>query len=43
MVTHFIDVRQGAPTLLEFTCAAILVDTGGEKTTEVPMLERSRG
>lgn len=29
---HFIDVGQGAATLLEFPCAAILVDTGGEKT-----------
>lgn len=28
---HLIDVGQGAATLLEFSCAAVLVDTGGEK------------
>lgn len=27
---HFIDVGQGAATLLEFPCAAVLIDTGGE-------------
>lgn len=31
MRAHFIDVGQGASTLLEFSCGAILVDTGGEK------------
>ncbi len=31
MVIHFIDVGQGAATLLEFPCGAILIDTGGEK------------
>ena len=30
MVVHMIDVGQGAATLIEFSCAAILVDTGGE-------------
>jgi competence protein ComEC len=30
MQVHFIDVGQGAATLVEFPCAAILVDTGGE-------------
>src|SRR5262249_569166 len=30
MQVHFIDVGQGAATLIEFPCAAILVDTGGE-------------
>lgn len=28
---HFIDVGQGAATLVEFACGAILVDTGGER------------
>ena len=27
---HLIDVGQGAATLFEFSCAAVLVDTGGE-------------
>ncbi len=31
MRLHFIDVGQGAATLVEFPCAAILVDTGGER------------
>lgn len=31
MRAHFIDIGQGSATLLEFPCAAILVDTGGEK------------
>lgn len=30
MVMHFIDVGQGAATLLEFPCGAMLIDTGGE-------------
>lgn len=30
MRVHFIDVGQGAATLIEFSCAAMLVDTGGE-------------
>jgi competence protein ComEC len=30
MRVHLIDVGQGAATLLEFPCAAVLVDTGGE-------------
>lgn len=30
MRVHFIDVGQGAATLLEWSCGAILVDTGGE-------------
>ena len=34
MKVHFIDVGQGAATLVEFPCAAILVDTGGEKNAE---------
>lgn len=32
MRLHFIDVGQGAATLVEFPCAAILVDTGGERS-----------
>jgi competence protein ComEC len=31
MRLHVIDVGQGAAQLLEFPCAAVLVDTGGEK------------
>ena len=34
MRAHFIDVGQGAATLLEFPCAAVLVDTGGETNRE---------
>src|SRR4051794_32378866 len=30
MRAHFIDVGQGASTLLEFPCGAILIDTGGQ-------------
>jgi competence protein ComEC len=30
MKSHFIDVGQGDATLLEFPCAAMLIDTGGE-------------
>lgn len=30
MRVHFIDVGQGDATLLEFPCAAVLIDTGGE-------------
>ena len=28
---HFIDVGQGAATLVEFACGVILIDTGGER------------
>ena len=31
MRIHFIDVGQGAATLVEFPCGAMLVDTGGEE------------
>lgn len=31
MSVHFIDVGQGAATLVEFPCGAILIDTGGER------------
>lgn len=31
---HLIDVGQGASTLLEFPCAAVLIDTGGERNAE---------
>ena len=30
MRAHLIDVGQGAATLFEFSCGAVLVDTGGE-------------
>lgn len=35
MVAHFIDVGQGDAVLLEFSCGAVLIDTGGELTDEV--------
>jgi len=31
MRVHLIDIGQGAATLIEFSCAAILIDTGGEE------------
>lgn len=40
MVAHFIDVGQGDATLLEFSCGAVLIDTGGERTDEVSGRER---
>src|SRR5438552_18541405 len=33
MKIHLINVGQGAATLLEFPCGAVLVDTGGENNT----------
>jgi len=32
MKVHVIDVGQGSATLVEFPCAAILIDTGGERS-----------
>jgi competence protein ComEC len=34
MRVHFVDVGQGAATLVEFPCAAVLIDTGGETNRE---------
>jgi len=34
MRVHFIDVGQGAATLVEFPCAAIIIDTGGESNKD---------
>jgi competence protein ComEC len=34
MRLHFIDVGQGAATLLEFSCGAVLIDTGGENNAQ---------
>lgn len=31
MRVHFIDVGQGAATLIQFPCGSVLVDTGGER------------
>src|SRR5262245_50432866 len=31
MTAHFIDVGQGAATILEFSCGAILIESGGEQ------------
>lgn len=39
MRVHLIDVGQGAATLLEFSCAAVLVDTGGERNDEFDSTE----
>jgi beta-lactamase superfamily II metal-dependent hydrolase len=36
MRVHFIDVGQGAATLVEFPCAAVLIDAGGERWPEDP-------
>lgn len=40
MRAHFIDVGQGAATLLEFRCGAVLIDTGGEKNDEFDSTDR---
>ena len=43
MSVHLLDVGQGAATLLEFPCGAVLVDTGGEQNPlfdAVPALVR---
>jgi competence protein ComEC len=40
MRVHFIDVGQGASTLVEFPCAAIIIDTGGESSREFDSNER---
>jgi competence protein ComEC len=34
MLVHMIDVGQGAATLVEFPCGAVLIDTGGEQDAE---------
>jgi competence protein ComEC len=34
MRVHVIDVGQGAATLVEFPCAAVLIDVGGEKNAQ---------
>lgn len=38
MRAHFIDVGQGASTLLEFPCGAILIDTGAQDKDHVEQL-----
>lgn len=38
MVSHHIDVGQGASTLLEFPCGAVLIDTGGQDPEHVERL-----
>ena len=40
MRLHFVNVGQGAATLLEFPCAAVLVDTGGEQNQSFSGNER---
>jgi competence protein ComEC len=43
MRVHAIDVGQGAATLLEFSCGAVLVDTGGETNGEFDSERALRG
>jgi competence protein ComEC len=38
MTAHYVDVGQGACTLLEFPCGAILIDTGGDSKERVDSL-----
>src|SRR5579862_4109638 len=40
MRAHFIDVGQGASTLLEFPCGAVLIDTGAQDKNHVDNLIR---
>ena len=40
MLAHFIDVGQGNATLLEFSCGAVLIDTGGQNTPTFNSTER---
>src|SRR2546427_7057927 len=39
MRAHFLDVGQGSSAILEFPCAAILVDTGGESNGDFDSTE----
>jgi competence protein ComEC len=39
MRAHFIEVGQGAATLIEFPCAAVLIDTGGEENGQFKSTE----
>ncbi|MDP1828869.1 MAG: MBL fold metallo-hydrolase [Archangium sp.] len=36
---HVIDIGQGAATLFEFPCAAVLIDTGGESTSHFDSIQ----
>lgn len=38
MIAHYVDVGQGACTLLEFPCGAVLIDTGGDGQKHVDSL-----
>jgi competence protein ComEC len=40
MRVHVIDVGQGAATLVEFSCGAVLVDTGGESNNQFDSEQR---
>jgi competence protein ComEC len=42
MVAHFIDVGQGAATLLEFPCGAVLIDAGGETSNALHFSSNAR-
>lgn len=39
MRVHFLNVGQGAATLVEFPCGAMLIDTGGEEDSEFHSVE----
>jgi beta-lactamase superfamily II metal-dependent hydrolase len=43
MVVHFIDVGQGAAALLEFSCGAIMMDAGGQASSDVEGLTQYLG
>lgn len=40
MAAHFINVGQGAATLLEFSCGLALIDTGGQETGSINWPQR---
>src|SRR5580704_9721657 len=43
MRAHFINVGQGSSVLLEFSCAAVLIDTGGETNENFDSVKHLQG
>jgi competence protein ComEC len=43
MRAHFINVGQGSSVLLEFSCAAVLIDTGGETNENFDSVQQLQG